>query len=703
MIGFQVLLNGTDYTNDVINVDIPWPATTGVPTATIQFSNQKGNQSQIPLYGILTVALPNNIGTFNYYYEKGDLKGSGLPGQNAGHTNTVYGTAATELLYLTEGNLSVIGTDFSSPYWNQPANSTVPYVSTFVAGVGTNLMDIGNLLTALVHTPQPNQIAGYRGRLGYDATGTGCPTSTGVDYQAGSLGYYIKGMWTSGSGSTGAQKTGLDLIREACTKNVIDGNGVPNILDFYVDNRQTPSILNAFPRGSRSSGISFTLGTDAIIEADLPVDTTDIKNFVLYWVNAETLYPGGGDAWSNYQINSQFQTQWTNHATGNAMNLQVSTNTPYSAASATSNQYIAASAGSTSDGTSDFVLPINGYSTLGTLRGITKISFWMYASSTSNTLAFNVFDSTGTHNAGGVGPVSCTNVNTWQQFTLTFNTPSFFSNFSGYKLEATIHNAAQTPAGYILVDYIQFPDDWNFSPVYSYNQSGPNAALITNTVSSGSNVLPVSEVTPFAIGAQAIIGTSGGLLNFERVTVNGISAPNLQLVTSTTSLNHVSGDPIIAAIDNSASFTVYGYRIFNFVDFYASSPSSDGAAFLGRTIVNQRTGKKSSGTLTISGYNQGIPSVLPGSVFNIIDPKDIYTGNPSVDSAITGWIADQVEYTIDSQMGFRASYTIEPFYNQILSGSPDSNSRNYYRYYNRTPAGMLNRLYRMTQNVSPQG
>ena len=325
MLGFSVKLtppggSQTDYTNDVSTVHFTWPATTDLPTCTVQFSNQTGRYTQVPLFGQMAVTFPNGLGTFTFSYEKEDFSYTSMNGggQNMGHLLTVTATAAPELTYMTEGNLDVVGTDLPVGKWNARSTTYVPYVSTFVPSpLSYNLLDIGNLLTALLSTRQPNQLANYRGRLGYDATGAGMRSAAigglpaQINYTGRALGLYIKGQWQVGLGSTGAQKPGIDLIRDVCQNNVIDGNGAPQVVDFFVDPTQTPPLLTAFERTSANSLQTFVVGKDPVMSVDLPVDTTSVKNFIIYWANAETVYPNSGDGWSNYDTTAHLQAAWT--------------------------------------------------------------------------------------------------------------------------------------------------------------------------------------------------------------------------------------------------------------------------------------------------------------------------------------------------------------------------------------------------------
>ena len=715
------------------HVNIRWPATTAVPTCEVEFVNADGLFATFGLFGTISIALPNGLPTFKFYYEKPEFGFRGSTGQavgvaGVGHMVKVGGTAAPELIYETEGNLDVVGTDLPVGNWNARNTLYVPYSSTFVPGVGTNLLDIGDLFTALLRLSQPGQRIGYRGRLGYDCTGAGLVATSDLDYSSGSLGFYIKGMWQVGLGATGSQKTGLDIIRDVCTKNVIDNLGNPNMLDFYVDNTTTPPLLKVFKRGSLSSGTTFVVGTDAVQDINLPIDSQDIRNFVLYWSNPENVYPNGGDSWSNYDTTPHLTSQWIPTVNSGAGSLTVSSVTPY--AFGTSN-FFNSSGGGAVDISAVFDLGVNNYAVLPPARGKTQLSFkigrTMNFVGVGTAIKLTVDDLAG-HTAEKDFSASALpstvavsgDPTTWGTFTVTIPASGLGAAFgwaTGSGWDWGLHTVAKitmeciTGAGDgYYIDYFNFSDNWAFSPTYSYNPNGPTATTLTGTATAGSAVLTVQQTAGLSPGQYVVV--EPGTAHEEVWPISSVGAETI-ILTHVLAFTHAVGKFVIGATHDPNSITQFKYRIFNFVDFYLNSASaiggvgsgagSDTADPIAYGILTQRKGKKSSGTITLSGYNQGISAIKPGYRFVITDRKDIFTGG-STDSGINSWIADEVEFDILPSLtdGFRVIYTVEPYYAVFGATSPDSNPRNIYRAYNLSPDGMLSRLYRTTQNQSVQ-
>lgn len=751
MIGFKVQVtkfggSQVDYTSYVKGCNIKWPATTALPTCTVEFQNSSGLFAALGLFGTIAITLPRGIGTFTFYYEQPEFMDRGAAGQpngvqNAGHSVKVQGTAAPELIYASEGNLDVVGTDLVVGVWNQrsppiagSATNYVPYPSTFVSGLGTSI-DIGTIFTQLLDAVQPNQLAAYRGRLGYDCTGAGMLSASDVDYTDGVLGYYVKGQWQVGLGATGSQKSGVDIIRDLCTKNVIDGSGNPNVLDWYVDCTQSPPLLKALARGSVTSGIGFAMGTDSIELVDLPIDSQDIRNFVLYWSNPENTYPNSGDAWSNYDTSPHLNAEWPRTQVAGTSVQTVSSTTPYGYGTSNLMSYVAGV--SSSEATVLFTLAARGYAILAPARGLS--SFNCLIGRVTNTVlagtpvTITIADGSG-HSAsfGIIANATPGAMNQMPAVAAVNATPSTWAVVdipippSGHGVWSTgtgwdfslhsivtvkIDSITVTGDGYYF-DYIHFGDNWNYSPTYSFNGGGATACTLTATATAPTNTFLVTQTAGIVPGQY--IGLEPGTGNEEFLKVSTASATTI-VTTANSAITHNSGSYAIGATHDLNSISQFKYRIFSFVDFYVNSSTaingqsggagSDTAEAVAYNILTSRKGKKSSGTITVSGYNQGVATIKPGSLFTYTDAKDVYTGG-STDSSIAGWIADAIEFDVQPLVteGFKVTYTVEPYYTPGAIGatSPDSNQRNLYRAYGMAPGGMISRLQRNTQNQGNQ-
>jgi hypothetical protein len=106
MIGFAVTLGGTDYTAYVQTVDIIAPATTAVPTATVTFNNTSGQFVNIPLYTTLVI----QFGGVTYFSGVTETHPYTMDG-NYGHTVAIQATSCPELVFMTEGNIQVVGSN----------------------------------------------------------------------------------------------------------------------------------------------------------------------------------------------------------------------------------------------------------------------------------------------------------------------------------------------------------------------------------------------------------------------------------------------------------------------------------------------------------------------------------------------------------------------------------------------------------------
>jgi hypothetical protein len=557
-----VAIDGVDISTRIQVIDIKWPATTDQPTCTVTCNNQDGYFTTAPLTGNIAITLPGGVGPFNFALEEVELdntlmQGGGL---NTGHVAVLTGTAGPELLFLSEGNLDVVGTDLTAGIWNNRQSTYAPYPSVYVAGVNTNLLDVGTIINVLLHVPQPNQTAGYRGRLGYDI-GLGVKTS-GIDYAGGLLGYYVKGMWQVGLGSTGAQKTGLDILRDVCTKNIIDGNGVPNVLDFFVDNRVTPPLVKAFARGSTPVSATITVGQKDVQDVKLPVDTTDLKNFIVYWANAEAVYPAGGDAWSNYDSasngtysgfaglagsNAHILSAWS---PGNVFGTGTITAdvTLANTATATGTSIMFANNGGGSTDFSvylTFDLGLNNYAPiLCSGRGLSSFNFYFNRAYTMNSddsvsvVLYDIFGNSASHsvsipasnpaaNAQGsyLVPVSVAIPSSGSGTWAPTGTWDFASTIiSQVQLVVQVGGAAGLNNTFWFDD-VNFTTNWDFSPVYSYNPLGPDATWSAVAASQGSYALNPKTVAPFQAGQWVT-------LNPFAAAINQYTAPEVYQIAS---------------------------------------------------------------------------------------------------------------------------------------------------------------------------
>ena len=738
MIGFKVTItppggSPTDYTSDVTNVNIKWPATTDLPTCAVTFSNQTGRYASVPLFGTISITLPGTgisvLGgnPFVFWYETGDItytvpQGGGI---NTGHLIIVNGTAAPELLYLTEGNLDVVGTDLPVGEWNDRSTLYVPYISTYNVTLGTSLIDIGDIFTGLLHTVQPSQTTGFRGRLGYDATGAGINSTSGLDFIAGkstfwsASGLYIKSQWKVGLGSTGAQKTGLDVIKDVAQNNVIDGGGNPQVIDFYVLPTTTPYLI-AFQRATVGSTVGFTVGVDPIISF-LPVfDTTSVRNFIIYWSNAESVYPNSGDAWSNYDTSPNMQAQWTLTQVSGSTIDEGTDNTVswYGAVGASSNVYTNTSTGSQGTAITGFSLAARGYApSIASARGTMELTcaFARLQSLSADSITPIIADFLGNEIeglgivTGGLPPagdfaqltwaIPASGTGTWSVVSGSWDFAVNIIASVGFQLTLGVG----TPAQQFWLDYINFVDAWDYSPVYSYNPLGPEVTTLTANYLAGVTSLGVVSTTGLLPGQYYVVGF--GTANQEVVMITGAPVTGTSVPVSHTINPHSMGDTCIGATHDPASIAAFGYRIFNNVDFYLSQGASDTADLIAYNILNTRKAKSSSGSITVSGYCPQVARIAPGSIFTVADPTDVYTGG-TADSSISGWIADSIEYNITNTTtgGFSVTYTIEPYYSAIGPTSPDRNQRDLYALSNRSVVGYARRLTRSTPYLGvPRG
>lgn len=670
---------------------------------------------ELAAFGVSTPNPPGLL-NFNFYYENPtfNFKTSTGGGKNIGHTMELIGTAAIEMLYLTEGNMSVIGTDL--PAFDYTGNNPyTPYPSTYVANLQANLLDIGIALKTLFVLGQPAQKTGYRGRLGYDATGMGVPAETGINYPNYALGYYVKGMWSVGQGSRGAQQTGLDIVRNLCTKNVIDGSGVPITLDFYVDPTIAPTpYLTILKRGSIDSGQSFTVGVDPVQDLSLPVDTKDIYNFIVYWANPETQYPAGGDAWSNYPVGSSaFSDAWSN--AGSGVSLLSSANTPTGTGS--SNEYLG-QLNEASSTLSTFVFAPNGFSNMNPIRDIASFNFQYYMNyiplGSYQTVQVILTDTTGQISIGAVQALDPNNPNAWNKASIAYNSGNWTNINGNWNFSETVIGSVAfrinlpdlgSTQAYLLFDQINFTDDWNFSPVTSFNFGAPTGVLLKQGYSAGATSVQVETTAGYVPGGYVYINP--GQPNQDLLLLASVSPPYTLTFASPLTQNHNAFEGVLEATHDPNSVAAYGIRIFNFVDYYTTTSDSDASMAITQSLLTQRKGKKSSGTITVSGYANGIGNIKPGSRFKINDAKDVYNVTNAVDTLIDSWIADSIEYDLDANQdgGFKVTYTVEPWYNlsNVVTGtSPDTNALNLYHAYNVTPYGLVQRLFRTTRAFGVQ-
>jgi hypothetical protein len=731
-----------DYSQDVQSCSVIWPATTALPTCHLVLNNQSGKYSAaFPLFSQMAVQLPANVGTFNFFVEKMEF-GFTAPkggGPNTGHTLSLTGTAAPDLLYLSEGNLDVVGTDLSVGVWNARTTDYVPYPSVYVPSLNSPLQDIGGLFRSLLHIVQPNQRTGYRGRLGYDCTGAGVISTLGVDYTAGLLGLYVKGMWKAGLGSTGSEKSGFDLIKDACQNNVIDSTGTPQVADFYVDNTVMPSLLTVFKRGSKNSNVTFTIGTDLVQSVDLPVDTTNVRNFIIYWSNAETAYPNTGDGWSNYDTKASFDAQWDTHTVAGT-GAGVTSVAAGKDGIGTSNVYNNSNTGSQWEFYSEFDFAKHGYAEFtAAARGVSAISFQLMRFNggvPGDGITIQLYDVGGTNSVQWsttalptpgtwgqiIAEIPATGVGTAQGWSVNTGSWDFATTVIG--AVALIGSlGASTPAQSFFIDYLQFTDNWDYSPTYSFDNFNPGGGATNTTIvsltTSLSTIIPVVDTAGLLIGQDVVINPGAATEEVLQITAITLGTTPLLTVTPHTAFNHSAGEVLTGATHDPESVAAYWYRIFNFVDFYigasttaatTSTPAtpggvgSDTAMAVAINILNARKAKSSSGTIKLDGHQPGISAIKPGYRFKISDFKDVYVGAPGIDSTIDSWVADSIEYDLSplTTEGFTVTITVEPYYTSIASDSPDRNQRNLWAVHNKSPAGYLQRLNKGTKYFGVQ-
>lgn len=734
----------SDYSSLVQALNVKWPATTELPTCSVVCNNQGGDFAAVPLFSTLGVSIPG-MGAANFRLEKmsfGFTAPSG-GGTNTGRTVVLTGTVAPELIFLTEGNLDVVGTDLPVGEFNTRGADYVPYQSTNI--MSASLLDIGDLLTALLHTPQPNQAIGYRGRLGYDCTGAGINATWGVDYLGGPIGFYIKGMWQVGLGSTGAQKAGLDLIRDVVTKNVIDGTGAPAVLDFYVDPFASVPTLNIFERGSKNSNQTFTVGTDPVQELSLPIDTQDVKNFVIYWTNAERQYPNGGDAWSNYETGTDMNAAWdwqTQSGSGTwSVSSDTATTTNGDAAGqpvlhvASTSGYIAGTPviidqggadqevaiitsiqagvsltmtqnltknhlsgepvaehvtrynGGTSirlanaSGTtwhvlsSGFNLPSNGYRILNAqAQIITALNFSILRTNNYGADELNVYlwDSQGNSvyyplsTSGGGWPFSQQTLGStgaWQDVSLPIpqtgylpwyvGTGSF--NFATSNIVKVSFEPYIGGAGSWFLDQIYFADDWQFSPVYSYNPNSAIATTLTSGASAGDTALTVLSAGSFLPGQTVVIDY--GNANQENNLITAVAASTQTLTLST---------PLLSTHGAVYAYTTTGGSLYCAQPGYPTVTVNAPAA--GWSVLTTGSTIQVGGeTMTLLKVTTGTPGTLTMTT-NFVDYH--YVGEP-----VTQYPATIIGGTHDPNSINAYDYRIfnfVDFYN--TSGASDSAS-----------------------------
>jgi hypothetical protein len=720
-----------DLTPDLRSVEVIWPATTGLPSVIAEFANGPSATNEYAriqsLAGNLAINFPGELAakTFNLYVEEPVLAWD----KTKGDICTFNGTAAPELLFSYEGLLSVVGTDLTAPYWNNLTTTFTPYLSTFVPSLETNLMSVDSALTALIHTQYAtqNQPAAYRGRLNYEM-GYGIPLS-GIDYTPGSLGggpLYVKAMWTVGQGSQGAQKTGVDVLTSLLSANIIDATGTPQMIDYFVDMTQTPAKLVAFERAFNNSNVTIVRGVDPVEAVNLPYSSKDIRNIGVYFGPPETQYPNSGDAWSNYDTAPHFTGQWPISSISSGSGVQGFSSDVPAGQLGTSNEYSAAG-GATWSFVTTFDLGINNYAYLNSAaRGLTNFDFWFkrlsagagdtvsitFADGAGNSAGLEVFNSGSPPSAGvwhffqvgipasGLGTVTIkmdgTNWLTGQNYTVLSGSWNFAT--------AVIASVAFGPpfnisaSNSFLLDQIHFEDNWNFSPAYSWNPNGPSVTKVKTNTSVGATSLPVQTIAGLVVGQYITIAPFTG--NQERHKIAALASQSISFpALDTLQFNQNAGVTVIGGTDDPTSIAAFGPRPYPYSDFYLASGNSDTADAIAMSIINQRKAKKTTGTIRVSGYQSGIASILPGYIFNYVDPKTIYaplTGN--LDSVITGFMADSIRYVFDPLAeAFYAEFTVEPWYANILLSSPDTNAKNIQRIYNMSPAGQISRLNRATQ------
>lgn len=733
MIGINAAnpVNGQNYTADIMSMQASFPVTGALPTCKLTLSNRSNKYNTIiQPFSLLNLIFPNGVGGsqgYTFVVEDPEFSFNARNTINGGMTAILNGTAAPELLLLTEGNMDVVGTDIAVYQYDargdvqanyQTPIQYVPYASTYVNNLNSNLLDVGNLLTSLLHSTQPDQIANYRGRLGYDATGAGIPTANGIDYTQGALNYFIKGQWQVGLGATGAQQYGLDIIKNVLTKNVVDASGNYVVLDFYVNPTFYPNPkLSVQTRGSVDSGQTFNLATDALLSVDLPYSTSDIMNFIIYWANDESQYPNASSAFSNYPTTTLLNQAWVQQGSS-SLTQAVSTDTPFN--SGTSNQYTGTNSAT---GQYNFSLGSNGYDTAlsAPTRFINALNFYAKVDVTGDLITFFVYDNQG--NSAQSPGISPTVLNSWQPYSITIpqsgvgsGANAWIPGSSGWDFGSNliytlgVSIALGQTGTFAKLSQIQFAESFNFSPDYSYNTIKAASSQLTGITSAGSTVLGLQSTAGFVPGQWITIdpfrSASETVLLLSRQS-NGL----ITIASPGTKNQHSGGAQVVGATHDPNSTSAYYYRTFNFIDFYTQTGAADAADSIALNILNSRKGKKSTGTITVSGYAPQVPNIGPASLLHLVDSVDVYTPSASnVDSVVTGYVVDQIDYSVDVQYGFTATYTVEPWYataqlSQISNSptSPDTNAKNHWRVNPRDPLPQtLNRLRKGTSYVSPQ-
>ena len=655
---------GSDYSSYLQSTSITVPITNAVPTATFIVDNSSGLWTSVPLFSSITCSL-NGKQRFNGVIEQMSFSAD----TQAGNTVTLNCKAAWELVYLSEGNVQVTGTNLANNTYGHLGSSLsselyLPYQPVWVSSLNALLMDIGDIFKGLINDVQPTQTSGYRGRLGYDVTNMGIATGSfdiattdgwvpdPPNTNGYELGLYVKGMWAVGPGSSGKQKTGLDLLSSVCQSNVIDTNGNPQYVDFYLDMSGSQNLLTYFERGSRNSNVTLTYGQDGFENLNLPVDTVDIKNFIVLWNNQESQYPNDGDAWSNYPTTAEFNAQWVNTTTGGSGTATADSSNTYTTGYGTSNNYTATNGSvwtlgsklSLSGGVN--INPIKPQSSsLNLSRNLNGFQFYFMSEyqSTNNIVTVQLGTDTSNYVQNTVSSLPAPR--TWQKIAIPI--PS--KGHKGWSLAGSFDFSTSTinyvqlnlslvaesnPAQTFWFDQIQFVDNYYYSPAYS--DFGPTWS-----------------------------GLDSGL---------GITY-------------------------DQNSYLVFGPRIYHFNDFYTPG-NSDMAQQEAQNILTSRRGKQSNGKITLFGYNPSIDAIKPGYLFNISAPKNVYIGGTH-DSTITSWFAQEIRYDYDARGGFRTTITVNPYYASFGGVSPDTNAQNPWMIARLNPKGQTHMLFRGTPHARP--
>jgi hypothetical protein len=560
MTDYTVKIGSVDYTGDVQSVTVDWPATTEVGSCTVVFNNQTGKFTKIPLFTPMTVRLPNSVGTFYFFTDAQDYSYD----KSAGRTFTVTGTASPELVYLSEGNYQIVGSSIPG-FGFLTKFQYIPYQTTYISALGSELMDIGNICTTLLHTPQTqanyaslalvdNQHSSFRGRLGYDVTGLGVNSTTGVDYTGGALTRYVKGMWQVGYGGTGGQKTGLEILKDIVTKNVIDGNGNLAVLDWYVDNRVQPPLLRIFDRGSLPASNIQTLivGKDLVENLSLPVDSKDARNMMVYWSNAEKQYPPA-DLWTNYDTTPNMKLKWTvTNISGDPVDIQLTSGLTTGSKSI---QVFATSGTAGIDAELKFDMVHNGYHLLSQSlsHNIASFQFQFYTLDIPSNinLELRLYDDINsasvkktitlptTLTSGNwqlmTQPIPASGNSGWTVITGTWDFGVNFITRFGIHVVATALAGVDFPCNF---DFIQFNDNWNYSPTYTFGGigqaafGGSTSTFLTANLTAGvSSILTLQQVSGFVAGQQVVIGLGSPNQELGQMTTSGsiISPSALQI------------------------------------------------------------------------------------------------------------------------------------------------------------------------------